>query len=143
MRGLATGRKPRVLPIVDTLSRFAGEDMIGPFLTDRQQFVEHTVKPLREKTQTVYVARGTDAEDFVARSLPHKRIKVVRSGLPWQRSIRGFLRALPLVFQRGRSKGLKRDPSFHLHDRHSRPNDTVRLAAPPGDAAPSSKQRRH
>jgi len=84
----------------------AGEDVIGPFLTDRKQFMEQTLKPLREKPETIYVARGTDAEDFVPRSLPNKRIKIVRAGLPRQTSIRGFLRALPLVFQRGRSKGL-------------------------------------
>src|SRR5262249_23728502 len=84
----------------------AGEDVIGPYLGDRKQYMEDTLKPLREKPETIYVARGTDAEDFVARSLPHKRVKIVRSGLPRQSSIRGFLRALPLVFQRGRSKGL-------------------------------------
>jgi hypothetical protein len=83
----------------------AGEDVIGPYLADRQQFMEETLKPLREKPETIYVARGTDAEDFVPRSLPNKRVKIVRSGLPRQSSIRGFLRALPLVFQRGRSKG--------------------------------------
>jgi NAD-dependent dihydropyrimidine dehydrogenase PreA subunit len=84
----------------------AGEDVIGPYLADRKQFMEETLKPLREKAETVYVARGTDAEDFVPRSLPHKRVKIVRAGLPRQTSIPGFLRALPLVFQRGRSKGL-------------------------------------
>jgi NAD-dependent dihydropyrimidine dehydrogenase PreA subunit len=84
----------------------AGEDVIRPYLADRKQYMEETLKPLREKEETVYVARGTDAEEFVPRSLPHKRVKIVRGGLPRQTSIRGFLRALPLVFQRGRSKGL-------------------------------------
>ena len=84
----------------------AGEDVIGPYLADRRQFMEDTLKPLRQKSETIYVARGTDAEDYVPRNLPHKRIKRVRSGLPRQASVRGFLRALPLVFQRGRSKGL-------------------------------------
>jgi ferredoxin len=84
----------------------AGEDVIGPYLADRKLFMEETLKPLREKPEVIYVARGTDAEDHVQRSLPQKRIKIVRSGLPRQISIRGFLRALPLVFQRGRSKGL-------------------------------------
>jgi NAD-dependent dihydropyrimidine dehydrogenase PreA subunit len=84
----------------------AGEDVIGPYLADRTQFMEDTLKPLRQKSETIYVARGTDAEDYVPRNLPHKRIKRVRSGLPRQASVRGFLRALPLVFQRGRSKGL-------------------------------------
>ncbi len=90
----------------------AGEDVIGPFLTDRKQFVEQTVKPLRDKPETVYVARSTDAEDFVTRNLPNKRVKVVGNALPRQTSIRGFLRALPLVFQRGRSKDL--NATYHF-----------------------------
>jgi ferredoxin len=84
----------------------AGEDVIGPFLDDRRQFIDQTVKPLRDKAETVYVTPGTDAEEHVARHFPNKRIKRVGNGLPRQTSIRGFLRALPLVFQRGRSKGL-------------------------------------
>jgi ferredoxin len=90
----------------------AGEDVIAPFLDDRRQFVDQIVKPLRDKAETIYVAPGTDAEDHVARSLPNKRIRRVGSALPRQRSIRGFLRALPLVFQRGRSKGL--DATYHF-----------------------------
>ena len=90
----------------------AGEDVIGPFLHDRKQFADETLKPLREKPETVYVARGTDAEDYVSRNLPNKRMKIVGNGLPRQTSIRGFLRALPLVFQRGRAKGL--DATYHF-----------------------------
>src|SRR4029077_13283309 len=79
----------------------AGEDVIGPYLTDRKQFMEETLRPLREKPETIYVARGTDAEHFVPPSLPNKRVKIVRSGLPRQSSIRGFLRALPLSSSAG------------------------------------------
>ena len=39
----------------------AGEDVIGPYLADRRQFMEDTLKPLRQKSETIYVARGTDA----------------------------------------------------------------------------------
>jgi hypothetical protein len=90
----------------------AGEDVIGPFLDDRKRFIDQTVKPLRDKSEIIYVAPGTDAEDHVARSFPNKRIKRVANGLPRQTSIRGFLRALPLVFQRGRSKGL--NATYHF-----------------------------
>ncbi len=90
----------------------AGEDVIGPFLDDRRQFMDETLKPLRDKSETIYVAAGTDAEEHVARHFPNKRIKRVGSGLPRQTSIRGFLRALPLVFQRGRSKGL--NATYHF-----------------------------
>jgi ferredoxin len=90
----------------------AGEDVIGPFLDDRKRFIDQTVKPLRDKSEIIYVAPGTDAEDHVARSFPNKRIKRVANGLPRQTSIRGFLRALPLVFQRGRSNGL--NATYHF-----------------------------
>ena len=84
----------------------AGEDVIGPFLEDRKQFVERTVDPLRDKAETIYVARGSDAEDHVVRRFPNKRVKLVGNVLPRATSVRGFLRNLPLAFQRGPSKGL-------------------------------------
>ena len=79
----------------------AGEDVIGPFLTDRKQFLKDVAKPLREKPETVYVVPGSDAEGFVARHFPHKKTKQVSNGLAGQGTIRGFLRGLNFVFQRG------------------------------------------
>jgi hypothetical protein len=63
------------------------------------------VKPLQEKEEAVYVAPGSDAETHVARRFPRKKTKQVGNGLRAQ-SIEGFLRGLPLVFQRGAAKGL-------------------------------------
>jgi len=85
----------------------AGEDVIGPFLTDRKSYLQDVVKPLQEKEETVYVVPGSDAEEHVARRFPNKKAKRVGNGLNGSRSIRGFLNGLPLVFQRGRAKGLK------------------------------------
>jgi len=84
----------------------AGEDVIGPFLTDRKQFLKDVVKPLQDKPETVYIVPGSDAEGFVARHFPHKKAKQVSSGLAGQGTIRAFLRGLNLVFQRGKSEGL-------------------------------------
>ncbi len=84
----------------------AGEEVIGPYLADRRRFIDETVKPLREKAETIYVVAESDAEAYVARHLPTKRTKRVRNGLGGQGGVRGFLRGLPLVFQRGRSEGL-------------------------------------
>ncbi len=83
----------------------AGEDVIAPFLTDRPGFLRQVVKPLQDKEETVYVVAGSDAETHVARRFPHKKAKQVGNGLRAQ-SIQGFLRGLPLVFQRGAAKGL-------------------------------------
>ena len=85
----------------------AGEDVIGPYLADRVVFSKTVVEPLRAKQETIYVAPNSDAETYVPRHFPHKTVKRVPSGLPRQTSVRGFLQALPLVFQRGRAKDLK------------------------------------
>ncbi|HEV2417500.1 MAG TPA: SCP2 sterol-binding domain-containing protein [Terriglobia bacterium] len=90
----------------------AGEDVIGPFLTDRKQFLQDTVKPLQEKVETVYVVPGSDAEEYVARRFPHKKTKGVSNGLAGQGTIRSFLRGLNFVFQRGKSKGL--NATYHF-----------------------------
>jgi ferredoxin len=84
----------------------AGEDVIGPYLADRIAYTKAIVDPLRAKQETIYVAHQSDAETYVPRHFPHKTVKYVASGLPRPRSISGFLRSLPLVFQRGRAKEL-------------------------------------
>ena len=89
----------------------AGEDVIGPYLTDRKQHMEDVVRPLQHKRETVYVVPGSDAETHVARRFPHKRIKRVGNGL-YPQSVEGFVNALPFVFQRGASEGL--DAAYHF-----------------------------
>ena len=90
----------------------AGEDVIGPFLDNRKQFLDDVVKPLQNKPETIYVVRNSDAEDYVARRFPHKKIKRVSNGLAGQGTIRGFLRGLPFAFQPGKSSGL--DVTYHF-----------------------------
>lgn len=89
----------------------AGEDVIGPFLMDRKEFLKEVVKPLQDKVETVYVVPGSDAEVYVARRFPHKLVKRVGNGLR-PRSIRGFLGGLPLAFQRQQAVGL--DATYHF-----------------------------
>lgn len=84
----------------------AGEEVIGPFLTNKAEFVRDTVRPLQDKVETVYVVPGSDAEDHVARRFPLKTIKRVGNGLR-PRTIQGFLRGLPLTFQPGKAANLK------------------------------------
>lgn len=84
----------------------AGEDVLGPFLTNRPQYLQDVVKPLQGKEETVYVVPKSDAEEYVARHFPHKQIKRVGNSLNRLRTIQSFLNGLPLTFQRNQSKGL-------------------------------------
>jgi epoxyqueuosine reductase QueG len=83
----------------------AGDDVIGPFLTDRKQFLKDTMRPLTEKEETVYVIAGSDAEEHAPRRFPRKKIKRVGSGMR-ATSIGGFLFGLKLLFQPGQAAGL-------------------------------------
>jgi NAD-dependent dihydropyrimidine dehydrogenase PreA subunit len=89
----------------------AGEDVIGPWLNNRKQFTEDVVRPLQHKEETVYVVAGSDAEVYVPKKFPHKRLKAVGNGIRPQ-SIAGFVVGMPLAFQRGRSEGL--DTTYHF-----------------------------
>jgi SCP-2 sterol transfer family len=84
----------------------AGEDVIGPFLTDRKQYLHDVVRPLQDKPEIIYVRPGSDAEDFVRRRLPRKKSKRVGNGLR-PRSIEQFLSGLTYTFERGKSEGVR------------------------------------
>jgi len=88
----------------------AGEDVIAPFLADRGGFVADTLKPLQQKSETIYVVPESDAEEYVARKFPHKTAKRVGGVRPT--SVAGFVWGMPIVFQAGRSKGL--DAVYHF-----------------------------
>jgi ferredoxin len=89
----------------------AGEDVIGPYLTNKSDYLKEVVRPLTEKEETIYVVPGSDAEEHVARRFPNKKTKRVGNGLR-VRSISTFLRGLRLTFQPGKSKGL--DVVYHF-----------------------------
>jgi hypothetical protein len=84
----------------------AGEDVIGPYLTDKAGHLRDTVRPLQEKEETVYVVAGSDAEDHVARRFSHKKMKRVRNGVR-PPSIQRFLGGLRLTFQPAKAAGLR------------------------------------
>ncbi len=89
----------------------AGKEVIGPFLEDRKGFTEHVFKRLRDKEETVYVVKGSDAEAYVTKRFPNKKVKRVSNGIR-PSSAEVFLRAMPLIFQREQSDGL--DATFHF-----------------------------
>jgi Fe-S-cluster-containing hydrogenase component 2 len=84
----------------------AGEEVIGPYLTDRAGHLREVVHPLQEKEETVYVVAGSDADGHVARRFPRKKVKRVGNGLR-VRSIQRFLAGLRLTFQPGKAAELQ------------------------------------
>ncbi len=89
----------------------AGEDVIGPFLDNRNTHLNAVVKPLQDKVETLYVLPNSDAEDHAARRFPHKSVKRVGRSLR-PRTIDQLLEGLPLVFQPKKSAGV--DATYHF-----------------------------
>jgi ferredoxin-NADP reductase len=89
----------------------AGEDVIGPYLGDRQRHLREIVRPLQDRAEPVYVVEGSDAEQVARRKFRNKTVKLVGNGLH-PRSIAGLLNFMPYVFQPNRSRGL--DAVFHF-----------------------------
>jgi ferredoxin len=84
----------------------AGEEVIGPYLTDKSVHLKDVVRPLQEKEETVYVVAGSDVEQHVARRFPNKTTKRVGNGLR-PRTIARFLSGLQLTFQPAKASDLR------------------------------------
>jgi ferredoxin-NADP reductase/Fe-S-cluster-containing hydrogenase component 2 len=89
----------------------AGEEVIGPYLADKQRHLTEVVRPLQERAEPVYAVPGSDAESVARRKFKNKTLKPVASGLR-PRSIAGLLNFMPYVFQPNQSRGL--DATFHF-----------------------------
>ncbi|HET7438729.1 MAG TPA: 2Fe-2S iron-sulfur cluster-binding protein [Nitrospira sp.] len=89
----------------------AGEDVIGPYLRDKQRHLKEVVRPLQERAEPVYVVAGSDAEAVARRKFKNKTVKPVSNGLR-PRSIAGLLNFMPFVFQPNQSRGL--NATFHF-----------------------------
>jgi len=89
----------------------AGEDVIGPYLRDKQRHLREVMRPLQERAEPVYVVPGSDAEAVARRKFKNKTVKPVSNGLR-PRSIAGLLNFMPYVFQPNQSRGL--DAVFHF-----------------------------
>jgi ferredoxin-NADP reductase/Fe-S-cluster-containing hydrogenase component 2 len=89
----------------------AGEDVIGPYLHDKQLHLKEVVRPLQERAEPVYVVEGSDAEAVARRKFRNKTVKTVANGLR-PRTIAGLLNFMPYVFQPNQSRGL--NATFHF-----------------------------
>lgn len=89
----------------------AGEDVIGPYLSDRKAHVKEYVRPLQDKPETLYVLPNSDAEAHAQKRFPHKRLTRVGNSLR-PRTVEQFINGLPLLFQRESAAGL--DATYHF-----------------------------
>lgn len=88
----------------------AGEDVIGQFLSSRKDFLSDVVKPLQKKEEPVYVIAKTDAEEYVRKRFPHKKVRLVNYSLR-PNNIEQFISGMRSVFQRKKAK----DVDINLH----------------------------
>ena len=88
-----------------------GDDRIGSYVEDQKGYRETVAKRLQDRKETIYVVKGSDAEDHVRKRFPHKRVKFVHNGAH-PSSAAKFFENLPILFQRGQSKDL--NSIFHL-----------------------------
>jgi hypothetical protein len=58
----------------------AGEDVLGPYLDDRKEFMNTVLRPLQDKVETLYVTPGSAAKEYATRRFPHKQVKDVTGG---------------------------------------------------------------
>jgi Fe-S-cluster-containing hydrogenase component 2 len=58
----------------------AGEDVLGPYLDDRKEFMNTVLRPLQDKVETIYVTPGSPAKEYVERRFPHKPVREVGDG---------------------------------------------------------------
>ncbi|MFC1824240.1 SCP2 sterol-binding domain-containing protein, partial [Thermodesulfobacteriota bacterium] len=83
----------------------AGEAAIGEYLDDRNAYTDQYLKKFRNLAETIYVVKGSDAEQHVQSNFPAKQTKIISNGIR-PISAEMFLESLPLVFQPGQSEGL-------------------------------------
>ncbi|MET7991679.1 4Fe-4S binding protein [Amycolatopsis sp. NPDC005232] len=60
----------------------AGEDVLGPYLEDRREFMRTVLRPLQDKEETIYVTPASAAKSHVERRFPNKTVKVVPGRTP-------------------------------------------------------------
>jgi Fe-S-cluster-containing hydrogenase component 2 len=92
----------------------AGDDVIGPYLDSKSEFKKEILKPLVDKVENIYVVPGSDAQAHVQKRFKHKSVRLMKSNLR-PTSIAGFIRSMPLVFNRHKAAGLSLTYHFDFY----------------------------
>lgn len=73
---------PATSPATASPSAPPSEDVLGPYLDDRKNFMDTVLRPLQDKKETLYVLPDSHAQEYARRRFPHKPVKEVTGG--WQ-----------------------------------------------------------
>jgi epoxyqueuosine reductase QueG len=88
----------------------AGEETVEQYRSDKKAYIQHAVKPLREKREPVYVIKGTRAEK-IARANEAKDVHLVRNTIR-PASVGSFLEGVTLLFNPEKAEGVKLNLQF-------------------------------
>lgn len=105
----------------------AGSDVLGPFIEDRVEYRKRILDPLLAKPETVYVLKGSDAEESIPQRLKSKEVKLVDYNISSDDPF-SFLFGLTLTFQRRKSRGLDATLALVIEDKGPLPA-TIRVHA--------------
>lgn len=83
----------------------AGDASIGEFIDDRKSYTNQYLKKFKNLPETIYVVKGSDAEQHVLSNFPEKQVKHISNGLR-PLSAEMFLGSLSHIFQANQSEGL-------------------------------------
>ena len=103
----------------------AGEDVLGPYVHDKKEYVHTVVQPLKEKSEPVYVRPGTTAEK-AARKNPYKILRPIRTRFRPD-SITGFLYGIRVAFNREKAQDTQLSIRFEFSG-HEQRDAVVRIA---------------
>ncbi|MDO9127216.1 MAG: 4Fe-4S ferredoxin [Parvibaculum sp.] len=98
----------------------AGSDVLGPFIEDRVEYRKRILDPLLAKPETVYVLKGSDAEESIPQRLKSKEVKLVDYNIPSDDPF-SFLFGLTLTFQRRKARGLDATLALVIEDKGPQP----------------------
>ncbi len=103
----------------------AGSDVLGPFIEDRVEYRKRILDPLLAKAETVYVLKGSDAEESIPQRLKSKEVKLVDYNISSDDPF-SFLFGLTLTFQRRKARGLDATLALVIEDKGPLPA-TIRV----------------
>ena len=89
----------------------AGEQAIGGYLEDRRGYTQQYLKGSQNLKETIYVVKGSDAEQHVQTRFPDKTVKHISNGIRPD-SVAMFLESLPLAFQPNQAEAL--NATYHF-----------------------------